>query len=204
MVRNRIGQIWNTSGAGAFETYSSGNYAQYVLSATEQAASAYYTATFPTAIVAGIYSVVAKERVGGSEVQGDPTAAAGSEQWNGSVLLPLSDVATSGQVGQFAPMRLARGIAVSGFPFYMRQASDHVTPFTSGVVSGQVSRDGGSFGALQSGTITENGLGCYRSNLTSGDVLATTLSLHFTGTGISGGNADPCPIAIILQRTSGQ
>ena len=204
-VHNRTGSVWSTSGGtGTFESFTSGNWTDYAISMVEQGVSNFYAGTFPSAITPGIYSIDARQQLGGSAAQTDPGVAAGDYQWNGTVTLPLSDLATSGQVGQGFPMRLARGVAVSGFPLYLKSAADHITPFTSGVVSGQISRDGGSFGALQSGTFTEVGLGFYRINLTSGDLLATTVSLLFTANGISGGTSDPLPIGIVLQRTSGQ
>jgi hypothetical protein len=124
--------------------------------------------------------------------------------WNGATV-GLADLATSGQIGLVSPMRLARGVGILNFPVYLKSSADHVTPFTSGVVSGQISRDNGSFGALQSGAITEIGLGHFNLfALTSGDLLANTVRLHFTATGISGGSSDPLPISLVLQRTSGQ
>lgn len=205
VIRNRIGQIWNTSGGtGAFESYNNTFYTDYAISLSEQGGNNYYVGTFPPAIVPGLYNISAHQQLGGSPAQTDPRVATGTEQWNGSVLLPLSDLATSGQLGQIAPIRLARGVAVSGFPFKLVSSADHVTNFVSGVVSGQISRDGGSFGALQSGAFTEIGLGWYRTNLTSGDLLANQVALIFTAVGISGGSADQRDFALLLQRTSGQ
>lgn len=205
LVRNRTSQIWSTSGGtGAFENYSTANYANYSISASEQGtASAYYTATMPAAVPAGTYGSVLKQQIAGSVAETDPTVAAGNVEWNGTALTPLSDVATSGQIGQIAPLRISRGVAVSGFPIYLVSAADHVSPFTSGVVSGQISRNGGSFGPLQSGTISETGLGVYRCNFTSGDLLADTIAVVFTATGISGGNADSRVMSMILQKVSG-
>ena len=94
---------------------------------------------------------------------------------------------------------------IQNFPIYLVSATDHVTPFVSGVISGQISRDGGAFGALQSGAFTEIGLGTYKLQaLTSGDILCNTAALVFTGTGISGGTSDPRVFTLLLQRTSGQ
>lgn len=205
VIRNRIGQIWNTSGGtGAFESYNNTFYTDYAISLSEQGGNNYYVGTFPPAITPGLYNISAHQQLGGSPAQTDPRVATGTEQWNGSVLLPLSDLATSGQLGQIAPIRLARGVAVSGFPFKLVSSADHVTNFVSGVVSGQISRDGGSFGALQSGAFTEIGLGWYRTNLTSGDLLANQVALIFTANGVSGGQADQRDFALLLQRTSGQ
>jgi len=204
LIRNRNGLIWNTSGGtGAFQAYDASVYTSYAISASEQGSNNFYTAAFPAAIPAGVYSVSAHQQLGGDPAQTDTRIAAGTEQWNGAALMPLSDVATSGQLAGFTPVRLARGVAVSGFPFKLVSAADHVTPFTSGVVSGQISKDGGSFGALQSGAFTEIGLGWYRTNLTSGDLAATTVALVFTAVGISGGSADQRDIGMVLQKVSG-
>lgn len=207
LIRNRIGQVWNTSGGtGAFENYQTTMYTSYAISATEQgSASAYYTGTFPAAIPPGVYAVTAKNQLGGSPAESDQTIAVGDYQWNGSQTLPMSDLATSGQVSQFAPIRLARGSMIRNFGIYLKSSADHVTPFTSGVVSGQISRDGGSFGPLQSGAFTEIGLGFYNLQaLTSGDLLGNTVNLLFTAAGISGGTSDPLPMSIVTQRVSGQ
>lgn len=195
--------IWNTS-LGAFEAYVTANYGDYDIAATEQGtASAYYTGTFPSTIVAGVYSITAHAQVGGSPAETDPVVAAGDYQWNGSSTAPLSDTATSGQVGQLAPIKLARGVMVVDFPIYMKSAADHITPFTSGVISGQIARGSGAFGALQSGVFFEKGLGFYTTTLTSGDLAADSVRLLFTATGISGGVSDPLPMSLILQKVSG-
>lgn len=204
LIRNRNGAIWNGS---TFETYVTANYATYTVSLTEQgSASGFYAGTFPAGITTpGVYSIVAKRQSGGSPAETDSTIATGDLQWNGSTTLPLSDTATSGQIGQISPIRLARGTMITNFPLYLKSSLDHITPFTSGVISGQISRDNGSFGALQSGAFTETGLGWYNLQaLTSGDLLANTVRLHFTAVGVSGGAADPLPMSFILQRTSGQ
>jgi len=199
---SNIGQIWN---GAAFAVYASVNYASFPIALVEQGtASGFYTGTFPSAIVAGTYSVVVKQQIGGSAAETDPTVAAGNIDWNGANPTPLSDLATSGQLGQIGPVKIARGTMVKNWPVYLKSASDHSTPFTSGVISGQISRDGGNFGALQSGAFTEVGLGFYSTTLTSGDLLANTVSLLFTGNGISGGPCDPLPMSLVLQRVSGQ
>jgi hypothetical protein len=204
LVRNRVGQVWNTN-TSAFESYQTANYGDYDIAMTEQgSASGFYVGTFPSAITPGVYSIVAKQQIGGSAAETDPTIGSGDEQWNGSVTIPLSDLATSGQVGMAFPIRIFRGQMVQNFPFKLVSAADHITPFTSGVISGQISRDGGSFGALQSGAFTEIGLGFYKVNLTSGDLLANTVALSFSANGISGGTSDPRDFSMVLQRTSGQ
>lgn len=203
LVRDRTGQIWNGSSFGA---YATGSYTDYDVAMTEQGtASGYYVGTFPAAIAAGVYSIVAKQQLGGTPAETDTTIGTGDYHWTGTVTVQLSDVATSGQIGQGFPARLARGTMIQNFPIYLKSSADHVTPLVSGVVSGQISRDNGSFGALQSGAFVERGLGFYELQaLTSGDLLANTVKLLFTAVGVSGGAADPVPISLVLQRTSGQ
>lgn len=206
VMRNTTGQPWSTSGGtGGFSAFLSGAWPDYAVAGTEQGVTGYYTADMPAAMPAGVLNVVAKEQLGGTEAQTDPTIANGDVQWNGSAVLPLSNLATSGQIGQIAPLRVARGTMVQNFPIYLKSSADHITPFTSGVVSGQISRDGGAFGVLQSGAFSEVGQGVFSLQaLTSGDLLANTCTLLFTANGISGGSADPLAMSFVLQRTSGQ
>lgn len=205
LIHNRVGQVWSTSGGtGGFETYATVRYSDYGISATEQgSASNYYVATMPSAVPAGVYNIEAKQQLGGGVAETDPRVAVGQEQWNGTALFPLSDLVTSGQFGAIGPIRIAYGTMVQNFPFKLVSAADHVTPFVSGVVSGQISRNGGSFGALQSGNISEVGLGWYKVNLTSGDLQGNTIALVFTADGISGGTSDQRDFAIVTQKTSG-
>jgi len=212
IVFNRNGQAWNLSGgsAGAFENYTSANYVNYAISATQQGTGRIYEGNFPSSIVAGIYSITAFNQIGGSPSESDAQVAVGDLNWNGSATLPLSDMATSGQVGQIGPIRLARGNQILNFPFKLVSSVDHITPFTSGLVSGQISKDGTSFTSLQSGLnsggvgYTEIGKGWYALNgLTSGDLLANTVALTFTATGVSGGLSDQRDFGIVLQKVSG-
>lgn len=200
-----IGKVWNTVSV-AFETYSTPSYTNYTTSMAQQGtASGFYTGTFPAAIGSGSYSIVVKKQIGGSPAESDPTVALGNFDWNSSYPIPLSDLSTSGQVGQTTPIRIFRGQQVANFPFKLVSSTDHVTPLLSGIISGQISRDGGAFGPLQSGAFTEIGRGWYNLQaLTSGDLLANTVALSFTGVGISGGTSDPRDFALILQKTSGQ
>lgn len=203
-VFNRIGEVWSIS-ASVFGTYTTASIDNYDHPATELgAASGLYVGEFPSTIVAGIYSITARQRLGAGVAETDPIIGTGVIQWNGSVAFPLSESMTSGQIGQAAPMRIYRGEMVQNFPFKMVSAADHITPFISGVVSGQISRDGGIFTAFQSGTFSEIGKGFYKVNLTSGDLLANSVALVFSANGISGGSSDTLGISFVLQRTSGQ
>lgn len=203
LIRNRNSLVWNGS---TFVTYATADYTDYVVQLTEQGtASGFYAGSMPSGVTTpGIYSIVAKEQLAGSAAQTDPVVSVGDLQWNGSNTLPLADLASSGQISRGFPIRIARGEMTQNFPVYLVSSADHVTPFTSGVVSGQISRDGGAFGAFQSGNFTEIGLGFYKVNLTSGDLLANTVALQFSAVGISGGNADPRSMSLVMQKTSGQ
>lgn len=204
-VYNSSGMPWNTSGGtGAFESFVSGNWGNYALSAAEQGVTGFYAGTFPPAIPPGVYSAVARNQTGGSPAQSDQVVAGGDFQWNGTYETPLSDLATSGQLALIVPLKMYRGEAIPNFPFKLVSAVDHVSPITSGVVSGQIARDGGMFGPLQSGIITENGNGWYWCGLTSGDLLCNTAALTFYGVGVSGGASDPRDFGLVLQRSSGQ
>jgi hypothetical protein len=206
LVRNAVAQIWSSSGAGAFGTYNTPEYADYVNQMTEQGtASAYYQGNFPSTIDPGVYSITAKRQPGGSPLETDPTIATGDFQWNGTVSLPLSNLATSGQLSQVGPVKLTRGVMLENFLFTLVSSADHITPLTSGVVSGQILRDNGSFTALQSGAFTEKGMGVYRLQaLTSGDLLCNTAALVFSAVGVSGGASDNRVFSLVLQRSSGQ
>jgi hypothetical protein len=204
LIRNRSAQIWNGS---AFVTYVSLNYATYDIAAAEQGTvSAYYVADFPAAITTpGVYSVVGKRQLGGSPAETDPSIGQEDFDWNGVAPAALTDLPTSGHLGNYLPIRLYRGSMIQNFRFKLVSAADHITPFTSGIVSGQIGRDGGAFTVLQSGAFTEVGLGHYALQaLTSGDLLCNTASLVFSAVGISGGNADQRDFALVLQRSSGQ
>lgn len=200
LIRNNVGQIWN-SPTGSFQGYLSQNYSGYVVSALEQGvASSYYTASMPTGVPAGSYNVVAKEQLGGTPAETDPTVDAGSIDWTGSTVAQLSDISTSGIIT--TPVQIQRGVMIQNYEFYLRNSSDHATPFTSGICSGQISKDGGAFGALQSGNFTEVGLGFYSVTLTSGDTSCNTMALLFSANN-SIGSSDPVPQTFILQHSSG-
>lgn len=198
------GMIYDTV-SGIFTDYSTSLYTNYTVSLTQQGtASAYYVGNFPTGIPAGDYNVVAKQQLAGSAAETDPTVAQGDVQWNGSRPLPLSDLATSGQIGQMAPLRVAYGTMVKDFGIYLKSSVDHVTPFTSGIVSGQIIRNSGVWGPLQSGAFTELGNGFYNLQaLTSGDLRGQSIKLLFTANGISGFSADPLAITLLTQKSSG-
>lgn len=202
LIRDRTARIWNNT-SSLFETYNAANIANYAISATEQSSSGLYAGTFPPAIPAGVYGIIAKQQLNAGPQVNDASIGTGDYQWGGSATIPLSDLATSGLVSLIAPLKVYRGEMVPNFPFKLISAADHVTPFVSGIVSGQISRDGGSFTSLQSGLVSEIGKGFYNVTLTSGDLFGNTIALIFQGVGISGGTSDQRDFSMILQRTSG-
>ena len=151
VLRNDQGQAYNTS-SESFEAYATANYADYVVALTEQGtASGYYSATIPSTLTSlAQLSVDVRSQVGGSPAETDGFVGGGNIEWDGSAVRKLSDTSTSGQVGRALPMRIARGTMIENFLFKLVSSTDNVSALTSGVVSGQISRDGGSFGAIRS------------------------------------------------------
>lgn len=86
LIRNMFGQIWNGS---TFEVYNNANYSTYKIAATEQGASGFYTANFPTGIVAGVYNVTAKDQAGVSAAQTDLSIGGGTYAWTGYAVRPI-------------------------------------------------------------------------------------------------------------------
>ena len=69
MIRRRSdGFVWNTAlnaGAGGFEAWNSGNWAQYAIPLTEQSPSGYYSGTYPAGIGAELTSEAFYAQAGG-------------------------------------------------------------------------------------------------------------------------------------------
>lgn len=199
LTRNSNAEIWSSS--GYFETYTTANYAYYVTQMTEQGvASAYYEGTFPAAISPGIYNILGKKQAGGSPLETDQSIGSQNFEWGGDEQVYLGQLAYSGQIAQFLPTKLTKGWMVPNFYFKLVSAADHITPLLSGIVSGQIARDASSYVALQSGDVTEVGLGAYRVTLTSGDLNADTAMLTFNAVGVSGGAADQRDFSLVMQK----
>lgn len=98
--RNTDSEIWNTSGTPAFEAYATAHIANYVVALTEEGtASGSYVGTFPTAIVAGEYAVVVRQKVGGSVAESDPLVAGGNVAWDGTNIEPAGVAAIAAAHG---------------------------------------------------------------------------------------------------------
>lgn len=80
VIRNHFGQVWNTAG-GAFEAFNASNYTDYDVALTEQGTTGVYAGDFPSAIVAGVYSLDFRERAGASPAQSDLAVGAGEYDW---------------------------------------------------------------------------------------------------------------------------
>ncbi len=82
LIRNSTGSVWNGS---SFVSYATANLSTYAISLTEQGtASRHYTATFSASITAGFFAITVFERQGASPAEGDPLAAAGNIEWDGT------------------------------------------------------------------------------------------------------------------------
>lgn len=205
-LRNRTsGMIFYGSGFESFNS-ASGNLATYAFPLTEQSTCGHYVGNIPLNVPPGTYDVTAKNKVNAWFAITDPSIAAGQVEWNGVAAAPLADTSTSGQISYYLPTKMAAGQMVQNFQFNLVSSEDHITPFTSGIVSGQILRAGSvSYGPLQSGSYAENGLGTYTlTALTSGDLAATGATLRFqAANSVTGGLSDPLYIPLILQRSSG-
>lgn len=201
--RNSGGRIWNGSSFAAYSATSGAQFT-YAVDLTEQSQSGHYVGNMPTLIVGGTYDVTIKQRSGAPYLEGDLNIGGGQVEWNGEEAVPLSDLATSGQVSLGLPIKMARGVMVQNFGVLFRSFADGKTPLLSGVCSGQIQRDASTtWGTLQSGSFTNHGNGFYSVTLTSGDLLANTARLLFTCQDTSGGSAIDVGMSIVLQRSSG-
>lgn len=80
------------------------------------------------------------------------------------------------------PSGVAKGVALSNFPFFMVDSSDDISGKTELTVTAQVSKDGGAF-ANCTNSASEVGNGVYKINLTATEMNADTITLKFTATG---------------------
>jgi hypothetical protein len=79
-IRDKAGQIWNGS---TFVAYNVLNWAAYAVTLTEQASSGFYSASFPSAIAAGKYSIIVHASQG-SPAAGDQVFDQGYIYWDGT------------------------------------------------------------------------------------------------------------------------
>lgn len=86
VVRNATGSVWN---GAAFVAYNGANWTAYDVALAEQGSSGYYVGDFPV-VAAGVYQVEVRDQAGGSPATTDTLAGAGSVEWDGTAVLPLS------------------------------------------------------------------------------------------------------------------
>lgn len=99
IIRATDGKIWNTSGTPAFENYSTANIADYDIAMTEAGtASGYFTGDFPSSITIGLYSIIVRQRAGGSPAESDIVVASGNIEWTGTVVNCISNADTNGRL----------------------------------------------------------------------------------------------------------
>lgn len=166
MLRNSVGQIYNTAGV-AFEAYNAANIADYDIAGTEQGSGGTFTADMP-AVAAGIYNVTAKKRVGGAPAESDPTVGVGELDWNGTAAIGVSTVLP------------AKNTALPNIPFMMVAASDHVSPTAGLTVTATKSLDGGATFGATTGTVTEIGSGAYSFDASAADMNGTMVIFKFS------------------------
>lgn len=98
-IFNSTGQVWNTSGTPAFETWADPNVTDYDIALTGTGGS-FYQGTFPQ-LDDGMYSVVAYLRAGGTPAVGDGVISSGEMEWRSnaeadwSALIDLIDAIIS-------------------------------------------------------------------------------------------------------------
>ena len=91
-----------------------------------------------------------------------------------------------------ADFRIKKNTELLAFTFMMTDSTSHL-PATGLTVTGQVSKDGGAFGALTN-SVTEVGSGFYKVDLAATDVNADVVALKFTATG-----GDQLGVTIVTQ-----
>lgn len=92
-IKNSSGLWWNGS---SFEVYSSANYANYIITMTEEGNSGEYTADFPTAITGSGTYPYRVHRTLSTPAEGDPVVNTGSVDWTGSASVGSSTGAMTG------------------------------------------------------------------------------------------------------------
>ncbi|MFZ5829468.1 MAG: hypothetical protein ACOY3P_05240 [Planctomycetota bacterium] len=85
IMRDVTDQVYNTD-SEEFEAYSSANWADYVIAATEQGSSGYYVAATPD-VDAGRYRITFHE--GATPAEGDSIVGSVSAYWDGTDWWPL-------------------------------------------------------------------------------------------------------------------
>lgn len=104
----------------------------------------------------------------------------------------LDDTGTSGVVIAGSQIAIKKNVARNNFVFVMTNATTHV-PMSGLSVTGQISKDGGSFVNLTN-SVVEISNGWYKVNLTQTETNANDIALRFTA-----GGADELPLSFVTQ-----
>jgi hypothetical protein len=91
ILENAVGQVYN---GAAFEAPINANWLTYDVAMTEAGTTGIYLGDMPV-ITAGVYYFTVRLQAGGAPAVGDIGLGTGQIQWNGTIELPLSSVATS-------------------------------------------------------------------------------------------------------------
>lgn len=144
------GKVWNTTlnaGAGGWQTYVSGNWAQYAIPLTEYAGSGYYRGTYPSGIGAVVTSEVVY--INGAPALGDVPQGIGQSQ--GTNIMSVDGDADVAASLQRSLSTMVRGAVIAGtltnksFPTDVVNANDNAFVgrsllFATGTLAGQGSR----------------------------------------------------------------
>ncbi len=84
--------------------------------------------------------------------------------------------------GTSPTVQIKKNAAYDNFTFPMIDSSDHISLKTGLTVSGTISKDGGTFGALTN-SVAELASGVYKVNLTANELNAKDIMLKFTASG---------------------
>lgn len=144
------GQVWNTTlnaGAGGWENYNSGHWAQYAIALTEKAGSGYYSGTYPAAIAAANVLTTEVIYANGTPTLGDAPQGIGQSQ-GVSVRAIAGDAAAGANLQRSASGMVLGAVAAgsltsSAFTTDLASTTNaayqgRVILFTSGVLIGQV------------------------------------------------------------------
>lgn len=169
VIHNPDGRVWNTtlnSGAGDWQVYNSGNWAQYAIALVEQSGSGYYKATYP----AGIGAVLTTEVIyaNASPTLGD--APQGVAQSQGSNIAAVDGDADAQTSLQRSLASMVRGKVIAG--------TLTAKAFSTDVVNANSNAFAGRALYFATGTLAGQGSTITGYNTSTGVI---TLSGPFTG-----------------------
>lgn len=147
VIFNPYSQVWNTtlnSGAGGWEVYNSGHWAQYAVPLTEKSGSGYYSAQFPD----GIVDILTTEVVYANATPTLGDQPMGIAQSQGVSIAAVAGDSTAASKLQASLASMVRGTVIAGTLTDTAFTTDVVNPevnayqgrsvlFATGVLAGQ-------------------------------------------------------------------